>query len=247
MQEYQWWGSKNEPPEHLKTKKQLSEMGLAPVNAMGFIETKNYTVHLYDINDNNSVRPKKQSTFKQIDSLRKAREKRQKQTWYKYNGEHEQNRIEAVKAALLILSKSNWIILDTETTELENAEIVEIAVINHQGTPLINTLVKPTITISQEAKLVHGIEGINVANAPSFTEIYYQLREVIHEKIIIIYNAKFDIEVINYCCEIHNLPKLKIKAFCLMELYAQWYGEYSEYWGNYNPHSALHFVVQTRV
>jgi hypothetical protein len=33
MKEYQWWGNENEPPEYLKTKKQLAEIGLVPVNA----------------------------------------------------------------------------------------------------------------------------------------------------------------------------------------------------------------------
>lgn len=233
MEEYQWWGNKNEPPEHLKTKKQLAEIGLAPVNAVGFIETQKYTLYLYDINNSNSVRPKKQATQTQLNNLKKARIERQKQVWYRYNGEFEEDRINAVKAAIELMAKSNWVILDTETTGLENPQIVEIAVINHLGNSLINTLVKPSIRISKDAKKVHGISNYQVIDAPCFGDIYDDLKSAIHDKIVIIYNADFDINVINNCCEIYELPQLKIKTLCLMELYSQWYGEYSQYWGNY--------------
>jgi DNA polymerase-3 subunit epsilon len=233
MKEYQWWGNDNEPPEYLKTKKQLAEMGLAPVNAVGFIETQKYTLYLYDINNSNSVRPKKQASETQLKNLKKGRIERQKQVWYKYNGDFEEGRIEAVKTSQKLLSQSDWVILDTETTGLKNPQIVEIAVINHMGNPLINTLVKPTIRISQDAKRVHGISNYQVMDAPCFADIYDDLKSVIHDKIVIIYNADFDINVINNCCKIYGLPQLKIKAFCLMELYSQWYGEYSQYWGNY--------------
>lgn len=53
---------------------------------------------------------------------------------------------------------SNYIILDTETTGLDNtAEIVEISVINDQGEVLLDTLIKPTKPIPGDATAIHGI------------------------------------------------------------------------------------------
>jgi len=46
LAKYRWWGEINEPPEHLKTKKQLSELGLAPLKPIGAIETQKYDVFL---------------------------------------------------------------------------------------------------------------------------------------------------------------------------------------------------------
>lgn len=38
LQVFDWWGrGNNPPPENLKTKKQLSEIGLSPLNPVGVI------------------------------------------------------------------------------------------------------------------------------------------------------------------------------------------------------------------
>jgi DNA polymerase-3 subunit epsilon len=44
------------------------------------------------------------------------------------------------------------LILDSETTGFDNAEIVEIAVINPLGEALLNTLVRPAISIPAEVR-----------------------------------------------------------------------------------------------
>jgi len=46
LAKYRWWGESKEPPECLKTKKQLSELGLAPLKPIGAIETQKYDVFL---------------------------------------------------------------------------------------------------------------------------------------------------------------------------------------------------------
>jgi len=48
LTKYSWWGKPNEPPLHLKTKKQLAELSLAPLKLVGVIETQKYNVLLYD-------------------------------------------------------------------------------------------------------------------------------------------------------------------------------------------------------
>jgi DNA polymerase-3 subunit epsilon len=39
MDEYKWWGRQGQPPPNLKTKKQLAELGLAPLKPVGIIKT----------------------------------------------------------------------------------------------------------------------------------------------------------------------------------------------------------------
>jgi len=41
LTEYTWWGEPNEPPPHLKTKKQLGELGLSSLKPSGIIEPEN--------------------------------------------------------------------------------------------------------------------------------------------------------------------------------------------------------------
>ncbi len=70
------------------------------------------------------------------------------------------------------LTQEEWVILDTETTGLYDAEIVEIAIINHCGEMLRATLIKPSISIPAEVTEIHGISDAMVADAPTFPEVY---------------------------------------------------------------------------
>jgi len=46
LDEYKWWGKPGEPPQNLKTKKQLAELGLSPLKAVGIIRAQKYDVLL---------------------------------------------------------------------------------------------------------------------------------------------------------------------------------------------------------
>lgn len=239
LTKYSWWGNPNEPPEHLKTKKQLAELGLSPLKPLGVIETQKYDVFLYDPSNPECCRPKRKPTPKQLETLAanrlKAQIKRDYQEWYREVGFIEKDRVNAVKWAREQLALNDWVILDTETTGLCDAEIVEIAIIDCAGKPLLDTLLKPTIPIPSEARKIHGITEEMVADAPPFSEVYPHIVQVLEGKRILIYNAEFDIKILNYCCELHNLPILKLKkrSDCLMEWAAQWGGDWSNYYKDY--------------
>jgi DNA polymerase-3 subunit epsilon len=175
LTKYTWWGESNEPPENLKTKKQLGELGLSPLKPSGVIETRKYDLLLYDIN-NPECRPKRKSSPKQLETLAanrlKAKIKRDYQEWYREVGFIERDRVSAVLGAREQLSQKDWAILDTETTGLYDAEIVKIAIINYLGEILLDTLIKPSILIPAEVTDIHGISDAMVADAPTFPEVY---------------------------------------------------------------------------
>ena len=78
LAKYSWWGeSKEPPPEHLKTKKQLGELGLSPLKPSGVIPTRKYDVLLYDIHNPECCRPKRKPAPKQLESLAVNRVKAQ--------------------------------------------------------------------------------------------------------------------------------------------------------------------------
>lgn len=89
----------------------------------------------------------------------------------------------------------NAVIVDTETTGLWNAEIVDIAVIDMSGKPLLNTLVKPKGSIPVGATEIHGITNEMVAEAPTWPEVWEQLHPILKDKTVLIYNEEFDIRV----------------------------------------------------
>ncbi|NEO81980.1 hypothetical protein [Moorena sp. SIO4G3] len=122
LQEYQWWGNDNEPSENLKTKKQLSELGLAPVQAVGVIHCRKYDLYLYDINNPESVRSKRKlsekqkANIKQLAEINKARH--HQKWWEEYCARFELDKKRAIQSCRDFLSSNDWVILDTETTGL---------------------------------------------------------------------------------------------------------------------------------
>ena len=241
IQTYNWWGSgDNDPPAELKTKNQLQEMGLRPVKAIGVIHCQEYDCFLYDPTNPESAAPKRKPTQKQLEALAASREKQKRkrdyENWYANYGFIECDRVRAVRWAKEILAQDNWTILDTETTGLGDAEIVEIAIIDNCADTLLDTLIKPTIPIPAEATAIHGISNEMVKDAPSFPDVFLQISSVLEGKQVLIYNADFDIGVLHYCRKLHKLDEqlnLDERSHCIMEWYAQWCGNWSGYWKSY--------------
>lgn len=130
-----------------------------------------------------------------------------------------------------------WVLLDTETTGLgSDAEIIDIAVVSAEGKGvevLLNQLIKPSRPIPADASAVNGIFEHHVADAPTMADIYAMLVQATKGKTIITYNAAYDARLLRQTCELYGLPQLPNVFECAMEKYAEWYGEWNDYHGNY--------------
>jgi DNA polymerase III subunit epsilon len=152
MQTYSWWGGENPPPSHLKTTKQLDQLGFYPKKALGVIYLKNgKPCYLFDPNDKTSV-----MTKQAIEEM------------------HFYDQLKATQWARELLARE-FVILDTETTGIKEPEICQIAIIDHNANTLLNTLVRPNKPIESQAQSVHGISNESVKNAPTFREIYPEI------------------------------------------------------------------------
>lgn len=91
-----------------------------------------------------------------------------------------------------LLANPNSIILDTETTGLNNYdEVIQIACIDMRGKVLLNTFVRPYhATISAGAYQVHGIRERQLIDAPRISEL--NLQDLLRGRIVAVYNAGFD-------------------------------------------------------
>ena len=159
----------------------------------------------------------------------------------------ERDRVYAVVWARFQLAQTDWVILDTETTGLYDAEIVEIAIADNNGVAQLNTLVRPSNPIPAEVVEIHGITDSMVESAPTFPEIYPRIVEALKNKRVLIYNAEFDVRILNYCCQLHGLPILNLKkrSECIMLWHAQWAGYWSNYYEDYRL-SLIHISEPTR-
>lgn len=128
----------------------------------------------------------------------------------------------------------NALILDTETTGLDsNAEIVEISIIDCTGAVLMDTLIKPTRPIPVDATRIHGITDEMMANAPTWPEVIGQFQKIVQGRTLVIYNADYDVRIINQTNVKHSWPLTPLDADCAMLAYAEFYGEWDDYRNKY--------------
>ena len=117
--------------------------------------------------------------------------------------------------------------LDTETTGLgEDAEIIEIGIIDDQGGTVFESLIKPAKPIPEAATAIHGISNADVANAPTWADVHEQVCSAIEHRPIIIYNASYDVRMLLQTADQYQLRLAFFSAWCAMSEYAQWRGEW---------------------
>lgn len=148
-----------------------------------------------------------------------------------------------VKALIEIVKSSNFVILDTDVTintGLHAGEIVEIAIVDHTGKVLLNTLIKPVYGIPDDAFRIHGISEDMVKNAHGFAEVVPYILKAIAGKEVIVYNAVYDRKMLHKLAEAAQVDKINWKEInnwtCAMEAYAEFYGDWNSYRGSYRWH-----------
>lgn len=139
-----------------------------------------------------------------------------------------------------VMRRGNYVVLDTETTGLNDAEICQIAIVDPSGAVLLDTLVEPVRGIPAEAARIHGITNERVQNAPGWAEIAPRVREILKGKDVVVYNAVYDRKMMHQSGEKAGIEKIDWKAesrwFCAMEAYAEFVGDWNEYRRSFRWH-----------
>lgn len=129
------------------------------------------------------------------------------------------------------------VFLDTETTGLDSIftvgtdEILEIAIVDDHGQPIINSLTKPTICKAwPDAQRIHGISPTDVAGAPTLETLLPDIRAAVAGKRVVIYNANFDTSFFPDDVFADSIVE------CAMTAYAEHAGIWNDFRGCYRWH-----------
>ena len=130
------------------------------------------------------------------------------------------------------LKGTNMIIFDTETTGVtENDEIIQLSIIDGKGKTLVNEYVHPYW--KQEwiaAARVNGITPETVKNALYPHDLIPKVKGIFEAAdLLVAYNNTFDLAFLKRW----GISTLGKKQYDVMLAFAEEYGEWNEYFGNY--------------
>lgn len=136
-----------------------------------------------------------------------------------------------------VYERQDFLVLDTETTGLHRGEICQIALIDHKGVVLLDSLVNPVNPIPMDAQRIHGITDDMVKDAPNWREIESLLYQMLAGRELVVYNATYDRKMMHQSREAWGLPKIEWTEvatwYCAMLAYAEFRGDWNDYHGNY--------------
>jgi DNA polymerase-3 subunit epsilon len=136
--------------------------------------------------------------------------------------------------ARILLAEGDFVIFDTETTGFdEHDEIIQIGIIDHTGAVVLDQLIRPTQPILNTQ--YHGITDAMVQDAPGFPDAYEAIQAAFEGKTVLAYNWDYDSRMLAQVCRRHDLEPLSWTdgTDCVMERFADFYGEWDDYHGNY--------------
>lgn len=105
----------------------------------------------------------------------------------------------------------------------------------------MDTLVNPQVPIHPEAYAVHGIQDADVTTAPTFGQLWPELRIQLEGRRVLVYNAQYDLGRIGHELDRTAAAPLGLDRRlgtweCIMLQHAAWVGEWNGYHGNYRWH-----------
>ena len=116
---------------------------------------------------------------------------------------------------------SIFVALDFETADRGRDSACEIGLVrveNGQITHRVNHLIRPPRDIF-EFTYIHGIQWSDVADQPTFGQLWPNIKETISgAEFIAAHNASFDKGVLSACCRAHQICEPEQEFICTVKL-----------------------------
>lgn len=125
-------------------------------------------------------------------------------------------------AWLAALFDEGFVVLDTETTGLgRQAEIIEIAAVDHTGAVLLESKVWPRSgRVPPAASRVHGLTISDLQGAPTWPELLLELERQLNGRRVLAWNAPFDERMTLQTSRLWSLAPRLPSFECAMRGYA---------------------------
>lgn len=120
-------------------------------------------------------------------------------------------------------------IWDTETTGLgPRDEIIQIGIVT--GGDAYSQLIRPkNLHKVYHTEQIHGIKVEQLETAPTFDEVYEEICDLIAGKVWLIYNAPFDVGMLERECIRHKRDLIhNAGVVCAMDMFSKWHGEWND-------------------
>lgn len=114
------------------------------------------------------------------------------------------------------------VVIDTETTGLEDTdEVVEVSIVHQRDGLLLDTLVRPsTGVIPEAASNINGITTEQVAEAPAWATVAPRVQAALSRGLPVAWNAPFDARMLTQSSALAGVELAFPEILCGMEAYA---------------------------
>jgi DNA polymerase-3 subunit epsilon len=138
----------------------------------------------------------------------------------------------AYRAGLAELAR-NWIaqrplyLASAATGSGPADELLEIAILEHDGEPLIDTRIRPAQPPPPAASARLGRSDVDLQQAPGFGALAPTLARHLAGRALVIYDAAWHLRLLLQSAHRHGCPQPPARsAFCAQQLFAAWHNDW---------------------
>ncbi|QDP39946.1 3'-5' exonuclease [Radiobacillus deserti] len=145
----------------------------------------------------------------------------------------------------------NIVSIDFETANKYRSSPCAIGIVVSDGKKIIDefySLINPLMEFHSYNIYVHGIEEVDVVDAPTFDELWPVIQKYVENGLVVAHNASFDMSVLRATLDRYELPYPTIQYICSVALSKQIWPRLENYKLNhladihsihFNHHNAL--------